>query len=83
MAKNPRGRRPQGFLALELPEGQYTLAANIALVSIVVSIPLGFYNIDSVNPSIVGRDLERMSIVINSWFASRILKALPGIKSLR
>ena len=32
----------------------------LPLGSIVVNIPLDFYNIDSVNPSILGRDLERM-----------------------
>ena len=32
----------------------------LLLGSILVNIPLGFYNFDSVNPSILGRDLERM-----------------------
>ena len=29
----------------------------------LVNIPLGFYNIDSVDPSILGRDLERIRII--------------------
>ena len=40
----------------------------LPLGSILVNIPLGFYNIDSVNPSILRRDLERMSDVTVTIF---------------
>ena len=40
----------------------------LPLGSILVNTPLGFYNIDSVNPSKLRRDLERMSDVTDTNF---------------
>ena len=40
----------------------------LPLGSILVNIPLGFYHIDSVNPSKLRRDLERMSDVTVTIF---------------